>query len=149
MENGYELRTTATKGEGVFATRAFKAGETVMIATIETILDQNDSHATQIGEHQFARFSGLMSKHNHSCSPNCGVKVTETGAHKLVAIKDISIEEEITLDYAMRNATIDFFTEPCSCGSEKCRGKITGWKDLPADKKREYEGFVVPYLLEL
>lgn len=35
------------------------------------------------------------------------------------------------------------------CGSKRCRGRITGWKDLPDEQKKEYEGFVAPYLLEL
>jgi hypothetical protein len=35
------------------------------------------------------------------------------------------------------------------CGVTNCRGKIGGWKDLPIDKKQQYQGFVAPYLLEL
>ncbi len=35
------------------------------------------------------------------------------------------------------------------CGSEKCRGRITGWRELSSEKKKEYEDFVAPYLLEL
>ncbi len=149
MENGYELRKTATKGEGIFATKPFKAGETVLIGLIKKVLDKNDSHATQIGEHTYARFAGLFTKVNHSCSPACGVKVHKSGHHALVAMKDISIDQEITLDYAMRNYTIDFFPGNCTCGSQQCRGKITGWKDLPEGKKQEYKDFVVPYLFEL
>jgi hypothetical protein len=49
----------------------------------------------------------------------------------------------------MRNYGIDYFPKQCMCGSEKCRGIITGWKGLPSEKKKEYEGFVAPYLLEL
>jgi len=149
MENGYELRKTATKGEGIFATKPFKAGETVMAGRIEKVLEKNDSHATQIGEHTYVRFAGLFIKPNHSCSPCCGVKVNEVGDHALVAMKDISIDEEITFDYAMRNYTIGFFPGNCACGSQQCRGQITGWKDLPEEKKQEYKGFVVPYLVEL
>ena len=110
MENGCKLRKTATKGEGVFATKSFKAGETVLVGMIEKVLEQNDYHATQIGEHIYARFAGLFIKVNHSCSPVCGVKVKKSGHHALVARKDISVAEEITLDYAMRNYTIDFFS---------------------------------------
>ncbi len=152
MENGYELRKTATKGEGIFATIPFKAGGTVLVGMIEKVLDKNDSHATQIGEDSYVRYAGLIIKTNHSCSPNCGVKENKAGVHELVAMKDISIDEEITFDYAMRNYTIAFFPDDnCTCGSKQCRGKISGWKDLPEEKKQEYQGkgFVVPYLLEL
>lgn len=149
MENGYKLRKTATKGEGIFATRPFKAGETVMLGMIEKVLEQNDSHATQIGEDNYVRFVGLFIKVNHSCNPNCGVKVNETGDYSLVAMKDIFSDEEIIFDYAMRNYSINFFPSQCTCGSKQCRGRITGWKDLPEEKKQEYKGFVAPYLLEL
>jgi len=67
----------------------------------------------------------------------------------LLQYKDISVNEEIAFDYAMRNYSIDYFPKKCMCGSKRCRGRITGWKDLPDEKKKEYEGFLAPYLLEL
>ncbi len=149
MKDGFELRETAGKGEGVFATRSFKAGETVMVGVIKKVLDRNHSHASQLGENKYVFHAGLVNKVNHSCDPYCGIRVNETGAHDFVAIKDISVNDEITFDYAMRNFTVDYFQKQCMCGSEKCRGRITGWKDLPYEKKKIYEGFVAPYLLEL
>ena len=93
--------------------------------------------------------AGLITKVNHSCDPNCGIRVNETGAHDFVAIRDISISEELVFDYAMRNYGVDYFPKQCMCGSKRCRGRVTGWKDLPDEKKKEYEGLVAPYLLEL
>ena len=29
------------------------------------------------------------------------------------------------------------------------RSRITGWKDLPAERKADYRGFVAPYLTEI
>jgi hypothetical protein len=149
MKDGFELRETAGKGEGVFATRSFKAGETVMVGVIKKLLDRNHSHASQIGENKHVLHAGLISKVNHSCDPYCGIRVNKTSAHNFVAIKDISVNDEITFDYAMRNFTIDYFQKQCICGSEKCRGRITGWKDLTDEKKKIYEGFIAPYLLEM
>jgi hypothetical protein len=149
MEDGFELRETAGKGEGVVATRSFKAGETVMVGFIKKMLDRNHSHASQIGENKYVFHAGLISKVNHSCDPNCGIRVNGTGAHNFVAIRDIIVNEEITFDYAMRNYGVDYFPKQCICGSERCRGRITGWKDLPDEWKNKYERFVAPYLLEL
>ncbi|VAW83468.1 hypothetical protein MNBD_GAMMA16-310 [hydrothermal vent metagenome] len=146
---GFELRTTPKKGEGIFATKSFKIGEIVMIGAIEKMLNGNHSHASQISKNEYVLHAGLITKVNHSCGPNCGISVNETGAHDYVAIKDISANEEITFDYAMRNYRIDYFPVKCMCGSKICRGNVTGWQDLSNEKKKEYEGLVAPYLLEL
>lgn len=148
-EDEYELRRILGKGEGIFATRVFESREIVMIGIVERILPQNDSHASQMNKDTFVRYKGLISKVNHSCNPNCGIYINEMGGHDFIAIRDISVGEEITFDYAMRNYTIDFFPPPCRCGAPQCRVNITGWKDLPEEIKRNYEDFVAPYLLEL
>ncbi|MDX8378621.1 MAG: SET domain-containing protein-lysine N-methyltransferase [Gallionella sp.] len=149
MDDGFELRVSDQKGEGIFSTRSFKIGEIVMVGTIEKKLDKNHSHASQIGEYEYIFHAGLISKVNHSCDPNCGIRINETGAHDFVAMREIVINKEITFDYAMRNYGVDYFPKQCMCGSAICRGKITGWKDLPVERKKMYKGFVAPYLLEL
>nr|VFK30772.1 MAG: hypothetical protein BECKMB1821I_GA0114274_10186 [Candidatus Kentron sp. MB]VFK75227.1 MAG: hypothetical protein BECKMB1821H_GA0114242_10186 [Candidatus Kentron sp. MB] len=149
MNDGYELKTTGNRGEGVFATRDFVPGETIMVGRILKRFAENNSHAAQIGENEFVLHSGIIHKINHSCEPNCGIRVNETGAHDVIVRKPIATGEELTIDYAMRNYRIEFFPERCLCGAPNCRGRITGWKDLPEARKREYQGFVASYLLEL
>lgn len=149
MKDGFELRKSSGKGEGIFATKSFTVGDIVMVGVIKEALNGNHSHASQIGENRFVLHDGLITKVNHSCDPNCGIRVNETGAHNFVAIREISVNEEITFDYAMRNYIIDYFPKKCMCGSKKCRGRITGWIDLPDEKKKDYKGFVAPYMLEL
>jgi len=137
-----------TKGDGVFAARQFGSRETVVVGRIEAELSANDQHASQIGPDRFVMHGGLLPKVNHSCEPNCGIRVNESGAHNLVALRPIAVGEEITYDYAMGNYSIDFFPVQCRCGEPNCRGRITGWKDLPARRRVEYDGFVAPYLSE-
>jgi hypothetical protein len=149
MKDGFELRKSSEKGEGIYATKSFKVGDLVMVGVIKEVLSGNNSHASQIGENEYVLHAGLISKVNHSCDPNCGIRVNETGAHDFVAIRNISINEEITFDYAMRNYGVDYFPKKCMCGSKRCRGRITGWKDLPEERRKEYEGFEAPYLLAL
>ena len=128
---GYELRTTTGgKGDGVHATRCFDIGETVMVGVIERRVAGNDSHATQVSGTKWVRHGGLGPKVNHSCSPNCDVPLNDSGACDLVAREPIAVGEEITFDYAMRNYSIEHFPGGCLCGSDTCRGSITGWKDL-------------------
>src|SRR5436305_8287023 len=98
-----ELRRTEAKGVGVFATRPFRRGETVLVGEIARRLDANDAHASQVGPSEYVLLAGLGPKVNHSCDPNCGVRLNASGAHDLLARRDISTSEEITFDYAMRN----------------------------------------------
>jgi len=148
--SGYELRSTNnSRGEGVYATRDYQQGETVMIGRIDENVSRNHSHASQIAVNRFVLHGGLISKVNHSCSPNCGIHVNETGAHDFIACQHISADSELTFDYAMRNFTVEYFPKQCKCGAMGCRGAITGWKDLPAERKWAYRGLVAPYLLDL
>lgn len=149
MAGGYRLHVTEAKGEGVFATRSFQIGETVMIGVIDRELDRNHSHASQISAERFVVHRGLIPKINHSCDPTCGIRLNSSGAHDFVACKPIVADQEITFDYAMRNYTVEHFPAHCQCGSRHCRDRITGWKDLPAQRKADYHGFVAPYLTDI
>lgn len=148
--DGCELRSAADgKGEGVFATRSFRPGETVVVGVIVRRAEANHSHATQLGPLEFVELAGLGPKANHSCDPNCGVHANGSGAPDLVARGFIASGEEVTFDYAMRNYSIEHFPSRCRCGSPICRGSVTGWKELPDERKTAYQGLVAPYLLEM
>ncbi|MGA7419426.1 MAG: SET domain-containing methyltransferase [Acidimicrobiales bacterium] len=146
-EEGVALgRTGDGKGDGVLATRPFATGETVMVGFLVEALAGNDSHATQVGPARWARHGGLGAKVNHSCDPKCGVRLNDGQAFDLIARQPIGVGEELTFDYAMRNFTIDHFPAVWLCGAERCRCSVTGWKDLPAAFKAEYDELVAPYL---
>ena len=149
IDSGIELRKTPDKGDGVFATRSFKVGETVVVGVFDEVLSGNNAHASQISKDEFVLLTGLACKVNHSCDPNCGIRVNEARGHNYVAMRDIAIGDEITFDYAMQNYDVEYAPEVCMCGSRECRGQITGWKDLPEERRKQYEGFVASYLLEL
>ncbi|WP_052868812.1 SET domain-containing protein-lysine N-methyltransferase [Streptomyces niger] len=143
------VRDAGDRGVGVFAARDFPAGSVVLVGVIEAELDRNTPHASQIGIDRFVLHAGLMPMANHSCDPNCGIRPNATGAHNLIARTSITEGEEITYDYAMRNYTIEHFPVPCQCGTARCRRRITGWKDLPNERKSAYRGLIAPYLLDL
>lgn len=146
---GYERRSAAGKGYGVFATKAFALGETVLEGSPMREALANDAHAFQVGHHQFGHEQGLGSVVNHSCDPNCGICLREDDVFDLVCRRPLASGEEITFDYAMRNYVIEFFPPYCLCGSDLCRVVVTGWRDLSVGRKAAYRGSVAPYLLEL
>ena len=149
QDNNFELKNSEDRGAGIITKCSYSQGEVVMRGVIDKITNINHEHASQIGENEFVTPIGFMALVNHSCRPNCGIRLNETGAHDYVAIQDITPGEEITFDYAMQNYDVGHFPSKCLCGVKDCRGKIGGWKDLPIDKKQQYKGFVAPYLLEL
>ena len=144
---GCELRVTKDgKGDGVFTIRDFLEGETVVVGVVARRVAKNHSHATQIGVSEYVELADLGPRVNHSCDPNCGVRLNETGMPDLVAREFIPLGEELTFDYATRNYSIDHFPSHCCCGSPICRGSVTGWKDLPDERRRAYGDLVSPYL---
>jgi len=78
-----------------------------------------------------------VSKINHSCNPNIGLK----GKVRLYALTDIVVGDELTLDYSTTNAETDW-TMKCRCGSSKCRKTVTSIQFLP---QAIYSGYL-PYI---
>jgi hypothetical protein len=81
---------------------------------------------------------------NHSCGPN----VWWIDAYSQEARRDIEAGEELTNDYATSTGIADFRME-CACGSELCRGEITGLDWQRADLQERYGEHWTPGLLDL
>ena len=146
-----ELRTAVDdRKDGVFVTRAFETGDMVLLGVPGRSAPANHSHANQVSLTEWVFEDGNGPKVNHSCDPNCGVRINpEVAGFDFVARRPIAAGEEITFDYAMRNDVIEHFPAACLCGTELCRGAITGWRDLPDERKAAYGDLVAPYLLAL
>lgn len=141
-------------GKGVFAKERISKGEIVCIKGGH-ILCRDEVFSSSIinSYHPLSDeyFLGAISKEeednikiyiNHSCSPNCGMR----GEITFVAMRDIDIDEELTIDYAFLDNE-DYMFE-CSCGSKECRKMITGfdWKIESIQKK--YKKYFAEYLKE-
>jgi uncharacterized protein len=81
---------------------------------------------------------------NHSCGPN----VWWIDAYSQAARRDIEAGEELTNDYATSTGIADFRMD-CACGSELCRGEITGLDWQRADLQERYGEHWTPGLLDL
>lgn len=142
---GVEVRASPIHGQGVFATRAYLAGERVLpiddtrVVTDDAPLDpakgEFEHHQDYLGTHDV-----LMQEPeryiNHCCEPNSYVK-TFDGIRWVVAYRDVSPGDEITYDYCI-NSYGDDVCE-CACSHAKCRRvHNTDFFKLPDDKLREY-----------
>ena len=80
---------------------------------------------------------------NHSCDPNLWMN----GSFDLVSRRKINKDEEVTIDYALFEAEENFVSEwECNCGSEDCRGRITGRDWERTDLQKRYKGHFSPLI---
>ncbi len=79
---------------------------------------------------------------NHSCDPD----LWWDGSTTLVARRDIKAGSEVTYDYATCEVAQDFEMN-CSCGSSRCRGKISSRDYLDPDWQRQYGSHLPPHVL--
>ncbi len=147
------VRDTHKYGLAVFAEEDILAGEIVVffdgeIYEADRASDiPNDpplyiqNHVLQFDSRRWRYSSGFAKLVSHSCGPNCGIK----DRFKIVAMRKILKGEEISFDYDM-SGNSDWELE-CRCGSPACRGLISGFRNLPKDKREKYQGFVSGYLV--
>jgi hypothetical protein len=81
---------------------------------------------------------------NHSCEPNLGFSPLD----QIVAMRDIAVGEQLTLDYAMCDTT-PLSNFDCLCGSPMCRGEVKpdDWR-IPRLQKT-YGEYFIGYIREL
>ncbi len=158
MKNSFLSKKVVVKrsgidGKGVFCAYPIKKGEIVAIWGGAIIPERElkalerrqfkkiYDYATPIAEGFFlvsSRRGQLEGDDffNHSCQPNLGMQ----GHLVMVAMRDIKKGEELTYDYAMTDAGLDYAFE-CSCGTKACRRIIHGsdWR-IPS-LQRKYKGY--------
>lgn len=135
----YMIKGNSIAGFGIYAARDIREGEIIFageekahrIVTKRHVENNwNDEqklnfrrYAYALGEEVFVLWDENPSEwapQNHSCDANTGLE-----GLNVVALTDISMNEELTLDYSQ---FLDENMEPfeCKCGSSSCRGTITG-----------------------
>lgn len=98
-------------GKGSFASRQIKRGEVINIIggteyserEVDDLIEKGKLRVDddfQIDEDKFLVGPGKDYFTNHSCDPNAGIK----NVKQIVAIRDIEIDEEITIDYSTISA---------------------------------------------
>jgi len=116
-----------SNGHGVLALRSFEAGELIAVINGDIIPDILQ-HTLQISEGKHLLdlyFTGYLL---HSCSPNISVDMQNM---TVTALEDISANTFLYMDYAQTEEVL-YKQFPCSCGSDACRGWITGSLEMPA-----------------
>lgn len=154
VSNKTEVRQSGTDGVGTFAKEKIKKGEVVFIRgghilTRDTVFYYHkidgywpiDDYYV-LGAKDKKEFKQVKIYVNHSCDPNCGLRGEITG----VAMRDIEVGEEITMDYAMLDN--EEHTFECNCGSVNCRHIITGYDWKIKELQKKYNKYFASYLRE-
>jgi SET domain-containing protein len=134
-------RPSPIAGLGLFATRAFAAGERIapyagaMTAQPPSpAASDGKVYALEIAPGRWLDGSSAdnPSRHaNHACHPNAELVWHDPeSAAWLTALRPIAIDEEITFDYGFSLAESLF--HPCACGAADCIGRIIATPLRPA-----------------
>jgi len=150
-----EVKSAGSKGSGVFS-KVMIPAKTVIYEFAGAIMTGSDlknynepQNALQIGESLYLTKSGGLEDYtNHSCDPNCGLRIVGNRA-LLVTLYVIQPGHEITFDYSTSsNDTMNSWNMNCNCGTFICRKVISGFQYLPAERQQYYIklGIVPGYL---
>jgi uncharacterized protein len=123
------VKKSGIEGKGVFATRDFKKGETVIEWDISHQLPLEKVKRLPENKKEYVIYTKgkiilqqLPAKYvNHSCNPNTRVKNFCD-----VAMRNIKKGEEITSDYTNDLNSDEIMN--CNCGSKNCKRIITSKK---------------------
>lgn len=146
MMQNIAVGKAGNKGIGVFATKSCKKGELVVRGKPEETLELRTDHSFQVDINKHVQLDKPARLINHSCNPNLGVRNNKFGGYDFVALRDISVGEELTWDYCMTEFVSIAIKNRCLCGSSSCRGKINGYICLPFDVRNKYNEFIADYL---
>lgn len=135
------VRKSGIHGKGIFANTDIKKGSIVCIIKGPHMFMLNKNKRDALSNPDWV---GFKINHwinpvppfkylNHSCNPNSGVK----GSVTLVALKNIKIGEEITIDYSITEADTRWYMK-CNCKSKNCRGIIKSIQFLPKKIYNKY-----------
>jgi hypothetical protein len=148
-----ELKEAGSKGNGVFTKRKFRKDDLILKVNIVEVFNENASHRSQIAVDKWVSYHPhFIHFMNHSCEFNCSTTIDDKGSQFVIAMRDIQIGEELTLNYAFRNLRISNDSLPCTCGSKDCTGVVASWS-ASSEKMRKhylkkYSKFILPYISE-
>jgi D-alanine--D-alanine ligase len=146
----YIVKGNATAGYGIYATQDIKKGDIVFkgeekpqkivtLSHVEKHWDCNQKetfrrYAYPVSNNVFLLWDDNPSEwapQNHNCDANTGY-----AGLNVIALRNISKGEELTLDYA---SFLDEHMEPfqCQCGAETCRGLVTGVEGNTIEEREE------------
>tara|TARA_B100000446_G_C10437345_1_gene300485 strand:- start:79 stop:513 length:435 start_codon:yes stop_codon:yes gene_type:complete len=133
LDNIY-INKSKISGKGVFSKHEIKANTEIQSLTrplvrLSEIPKKGESgygHSIQLQKNWWLLMDNTQFYYiNHHCNPNVKIDLQVTSS-KIKSIRDISSNEELTLDYSKIIYEDDEFVINCNCGYENCQKIISG-----------------------
>ena len=149
-----DVRPSPIHGTGLFAKHAIARGDIVAVkgghvltaaqwADLQPALGPAEIQISEdlvIAPADRTERDGSMLYTNHSCDPNLAIQ----GQIVLVAVRDVTAGEELTIDWATTDD--GDYEMQCRCGSARCRGTITGKDWMKPELQEKYHGWFCWFL---
>ena len=143
------IKKSSIEGKGVFASGNFKINERILTITGPTITYKVPpnwwigSDWLNVGRNRWkiADSDNPWIFLNHSCRPNAILN----NARRVVAIRPIGIDDEVTIDYSFTEA-MPTWKMKCECGLPQCRGTIRSVQFLPEMLFKKYRKYMSQFL---
>ncbi|WP_392531005.1 SET domain-containing protein [Nostoc sp. C117] len=143
--NSHVTIQETAKGRGVFASKKFAQGETVVVGIAIEAVPERTSHSVQMDFNLHINLDEPAIVINHSCEPNTGIRNNQFGGYDFVALGDIEVGEELSWDYETTEYE-SISVSRCLCGSLSCRGKTLGFKFREQMLRDTYGEYIADYL---
>lgn len=149
--NIVEVRKSSIVGKGVYAGKAISKGSLIFVVKgYVHRFHPSDSawtlfHAVSYAPHKWINPhpNNPLRYTNHSCKPNAIL----TDRLKIMALRDIRVGEEITIDYSLTENDNKYLLT-CRCGHSNCRRDIKDIHHTPAHVINKYKRFIPKWLLK-
>jgi len=141
--NKFLIKNSQRNAQGLFSTLAYEPNQVLFkfegknISTGDMLKHPNSEKLLQIGDNMYVDLGSHYSAFtNHSCNPNCYVKIAINTAF-LISARDIAIGDELFFDYSLTSTdTLDTWKMDCKCHKFYCRKVISGFSTIPEEKKK-------------
>ena len=156
--NSFEVKNSNINNLGLFTKQPFKKGQ-VILKFVGKHISENEidsltsDKADSCLEFDIRKYLLINNDNsyfiNHSCNPNCLIKVSVNQVF-LLALMDINIGDELFFDYSTTSTdSPDEYSMKCNCGNYHCRENISGFNTVSEKQQEEYikAGAVPQYIL--
>lgn len=136
LDTNYRVKVVGKRNlnRTAVATHDIKQGEVIYNIMPYSFKTSADFLSVQIGTDKHI-LDRLLEAMNHSCSPTTFVDVAKM---QVIAIKDISVGEELTFFYPSTEWEMDRPFQ-CNCQSSQCIGFVNGAKQLSISQMIEFQ----------